>query len=90
VQWFYPEFEIAKGEVWTGSSIEAHFWNVRGTGATEQHLDLSWQQFPTGSLVRDFALLDREALGDSDATVQRCELLLHRVLVYLAQRLPSD
>lgn len=85
MQWFYPDFEIAKGEVWTGSSIERHFWNVRGLGAVAQSLDLSWKQFPVDSVVRNFVLLDRHALGDSDATMERCALLLQRVLSYLTQ-----
>ena len=84
VQWFYPEYEIAKGEVWTGTGVEHHFWNVRGTGDAADRLDLSWQQFPAGSAVRSFVLLDRTALGDSEATVERCKLLLRRVLARLS------
>ncbi len=83
VQWFYPEYEIAKGEVWTGISTERHFWNVHGLGPDAHLLDLSWKQFPAESVVRSFVLLDRHALGDSDATVARCTLLLERVLSYL-------
>lgn len=83
VQWFHPEYDVAKGEVWTGTRVEQHFWNVRGADA--QVLDLSWQQFPAGSVVRDFVLLDRTAFGDSAATVARCALLLERVLAQLAQ-----
>jgi hypothetical protein len=91
VQWFYPEFEIAKGEVWTGSSLEQHFWNVRGIGAHADRLDLNWQQFPSGSVVRNFVLLDRDTLRDSDGTVERCALLLERVLSYLgSRRSPCD
>ena len=86
MQWFYPEYEIAKGLVWTGSTAEQHFWNVRGAGEGADVLDLSWDQFPPGSVVRDFVLLDRNALGDSPETVERCELLLHRVLSHLSQR----
>lgn len=85
VQWFYPEYEIAKGQVWTGASLEDHFWNVRGNGREAERLDLSWQQFPRGSVVRRFVLLDRRAVVDSAATVERCALLLQRVLLYLAQ-----
>ena len=36
VQWFYPEYEIAKGDVWTGASVEQHFWNVRGQDANAE------------------------------------------------------
>jgi hypothetical protein len=85
VQWFYPEYEIAKGEVWTGPSVEQHFWNIRGIGEDTEWLDLSWKQFPPGSVVRHFTLLDRESLGDSASTLERCALLLQRVLSYLAQ-----
>lgn len=84
VQWFYPDYEIARGEVWTGSGIEHHFWNVRGSGDDAAWLDLSWQQFPPGSVVRSFVLLDRHTLGDSAGTVERCALLLHRVRSHLA------
>jgi len=81
VQWFFPELEIASGEVWTGTSTEDHFWNVRSDGKV---IDLSWKQFPTGSSVRKFRVLDRETPGNSPPTVARCELLLQRVLVNLA------
>ena len=83
VQWLYPEYDIASGEVWTGSAVEHHFWNVRGCGADADWLDLSWQQFPPGSVVRHHVVLDRSALGDSVATVERCVLLLRRVLLHL-------
>ena len=83
MQWFYPEYEIAKGEVWTGSAIECHFWNARAGNDDAHQLDLSWQQFPAGSVVLNYTLLDRRQLDDSDATVKRCALLLQRVLSYL-------
>jgi hypothetical protein len=82
VQFFYPQFEIARGEVWTGSGAECHFWNVRGSGDGVEWIDLSWKQFPPGSAVRRFELLDRRSLGDSPPTVARCELLLRRVLAH--------
>jgi hypothetical protein len=47
------------------------------------YIDLSWQQFPTGSVVRELIVLDRQDLGDSEATIQRCALLLRRVENYL-------
>jgi hypothetical protein len=83
VQWFYPEYDIAKGNVWTGASVEEHFWNVRGAGEAAEWLDLSWRQFPAGSVVRDFLLLDRNSLGDSERAKERCALLLRRVLSHL-------
>lgn len=88
VQWFYPEFEIATGEIWTGSSIEHHFWNVQGAGDGAGWVDLTWKQFPPGSVVRRFEILDRNALGDSQGTQERCALLLRRVLAHLARVVP--
>ena len=85
VQWFLPETEIASGKVWTGSEMEHHFWNVRHVDVAPEWIDLSWQQFPPGSTVRSYWLLDRTALGDSPPTVERCALLLRRVLAHLAE-----
>lgn len=84
VQWFFPELEIACGDVWTGSSLESHFWNVRGSGEDLEKIDLTWSQFPPGSVVRRYEVLDRAKLVDSAATVDRCALLLERVLLNLA------
>jgi hypothetical protein len=86
VQHFYPETEIACGDVWTGSGTECHFWNVRGAGDEAGWIDLSWKQFPPGSVVQRFKLLDRRLLGDSPPTVERCALLLRRVLSHLAEQ----
>ncbi len=83
VQWFYPEFEIACGDVWTGSGTECHFWNVHGLGDGMTRIDLTWKQFPQDSIVQKFKVLDRTTLGDSPATVERCALLLRRVLLEL-------
>jgi hypothetical protein len=88
VQFFYPDTEIACGDVWTGSGTECHFWNVRGSGSEAEWIDLSWQQFPSGSVVGRFKLLDRRLLGDSPPTVERCALLLRRVLSHLADPQP--
>jgi hypothetical protein len=125
VQFFYPETEIACGDVWTGSATECHFWNVRNSGPDAEWIDLTWQQFPPrlgraalqaarppllgrqpavrnsgpdaewidltwqqfppGSVVRHFKLLDRHCLEDSPPTVERCALLLRRVLAHLAE-----
>jgi hypothetical protein len=84
VQVFYPDFEIACGDVWTGSGTQCHFWNVRGSGKDAEWIDLSWKQFPPASVVNHFKLLDRRHLGDSPPTVERCALLLRRVLSRLA------
>jgi hypothetical protein len=83
VQHYYPATEIIKGKVWTGESEEIHFWNGLPVGDDWYHIDLSWQQFPTGSVVRELIVLDRQDLGDSEATIQRCALLLRRVENYL-------
>lgn len=86
VQHFYPATEILKGNVDTGKSVEVHLWNGLRVGEQWYHIDLSWQQFPPGSTVIDFVVLDRENLGDSEATIQRCALLLKRVEDYLSRR----
>lgn len=83
VQHYYPETEIIKGKVWTGKSLEVHFWNGLRVGDDWYHIDLSWQQFPAGSIVREFAVLERQELNDSDATRLRCALLLKQVDDYL-------
>ena len=79
VQHYYPATEILKGKVWTGESEEIHFWNALPLGDQWYHIDLSWQQFPAGSVVREFVVLDRQNLGDTEPTIQRCALLLKRV-----------
>ncbi|HEX8213940.1 MAG TPA: hypothetical protein VF582_00545 [Allosphingosinicella sp.] len=84
VQWFFPELEIVRGEVDTGSSVECHFWNIGRDSGILAHVDLSWAQFPAASVVRSFEVLDRTALDDSQPTIARCRLLLDRVLVRLA------
>ena len=80
---YYPATEILKGKVWTGEREEIHFWNGLPVGDTWYHIDFSWSQFPTGSVVRDFVVLDRHDLGDSEATLDRCSLLRKRVEAYL-------
>jgi len=83
VQWFFPELEIASGEVDTGAGLEWHFWNVRMDGEAVRQVDLSWSQFPPGSTLRHFKLLDRNALNDSPPTIERCALLLKRLRAHL-------
>ena len=85
VQWFFPDLEIASGEVDTGSAFEAHFWNIDPTSDPAKHVDLTWQQFAEGSKVVSFKILDRHALNDSSPTILRCQLLLERVLVRLEE-----
>ncbi len=81
VEWFFPEFRVVVGEVDTGAGGECHFWNVAPDGT---HVDLSWQQFPPGSVVTRFEPLDSAARPDSPATIERCALLRDRVLAHLA------
>jgi hypothetical protein len=84
VQWFFLDYEIASGEVDTGSALECHFWNVDPKCNPPIHVDLTWQQFAQGSKVKQFRILDRHQLGDSPPTIERCRLLLERVLIHLA------
>ncbi len=83
VQHYYPETEIIKGKVWTGRTLEVHFWNGLRIDGDWYHIDLSWQQFPAGSIIREFIVIERQELNDSEATMQRCALLLKRVDDYL-------
>jgi hypothetical protein len=86
VQHYYPATEIIKGKVWTGNAVEVHFWNGLRVGDDWYHIDLSWQQFPVGSTVQAFEILERRELNDSEGTMQRCALLLRRVDDYLKAR----
>ncbi|MFM0247761.1 hypothetical protein PQR05_37780 [Paraburkholderia sediminicola] len=86
VQRYYPETEIIKGKVWTGETADVHFWNGLRVGDDWYHIDLSWQQFPAGSVIQEFSILERQELNDSQATMQRCELLFKRVDDYLNAR----
>jgi hypothetical protein len=83
VQFFFPRFDIAAGDVDTGSAIEAHFWNIDRASKPAEHVDLTWQQFPDPSRKLGFRVLDRHRFGDSPQTVLRCRALLQRVLVQL-------
>jgi len=84
VQFFFPETEIVKGHVWNGKALEIHFWNLLDVRGALYHIDFTWQQFPAGSTVRDYKILDRNNLGDSPPTIARCELMKQRVSDYLA------
>lgn len=86
LQLLYPALEIVEGRVWTGIAEEKHFWNLLGTAVGEVHVDLTWQQFPPGSVVRDWHVRDRATLNDSEATLQRVEVLLQGVHRHLDQR----
>ena len=85
VQHFLPRSEIVKGSVWTRTQHEIHFWNELIVDGARIAVDLTWQQFPPGSIVTAQGTLDRDELGDSPATVARCDLLLASVLARLGQ-----
>jgi hypothetical protein len=84
VQRYFPATEIAEGKVWTGNSIERHFWNVLVVDGAEYHIDLTWQQFPHGSVVQDYRVWPRDELTESPGTVERIDLLANRVAQLLA------
>ena len=85
IQFHLPDAEIMKGLVWTGESEEIHFWNALRAGEHWFHIDLTWHQFPHGSSIRSFAVLDRANLGDGPETISRCERLRQRVSEFLFQ-----
>jgi len=86
VQHYYPETEIIKGRVWNGKTREVHFWNGLRIGDEWYHIDLTWEQFPSGSVIQEFAVIDRRELNDSEGTMVRCALLLERVKDFLKAR----
>jgi hypothetical protein len=86
IQHFFPETEIVKGRIWNGRELETHFWNVLTLDSNEYHVDLTWQQFPHGSSVRSYELMDRNSLGDGQQTIRRVELLLDKVKAFLANK----
>jgi hypothetical protein len=83
VQHFLPRSEIVKGSVWTGVREEIHFWSELVVDNATIAIDLTWQQFPPGSVVTARETLDRNRLGDGPTTVARCDLLLADVLEHL-------
>ncbi len=87
IQFLWPEIEIVEGEVWTGESIEKHFWNLLVTDGVECHIDLTWQQFPDGSEVKNWRVRERESLGDGQDTVDRVSLLFERVSRHISLQL---
>ena len=83
IQHNYAQTEIVRGNVWTGQSSELHFWNVLETAGQWVHIDLTWKQFPAGSIVTEFELLERKALDDGPSAIRRCSLLIQRVQKHL-------
>ena len=86
VQHYYLETEIIKGKVWTGKTLGVHFWNGLRSGDDWFHIDLTWQQFPVGSIIQEFVVIARQEFNASEATILRCELLYKRVDDYLNGR----
>lgn len=84
VQHFLPASEIVKGTVRAGTREEIHFWNELPIAQGTIAIDLTWQQFPPGSVVTARQTMDRDELGDGPATVARCDHLLDAVRTYLA------
>lgn len=84
LQAFFPALEIAQGGIWTGTEMETHFWNLLAVDGMEYHVDLTWQQFPLGSEVREWSVRRRADLNDSAATIERVDRLLRRVRTRLA------
>ncbi len=83
VQHYFPNTHIVRGMVWTGNAEEVHVWNVLAVDGTTYHIDLSWRQFPPGSVVKSYAILLEDGT-DSEATLKRIETLLQRVQDYLS------
>jgi hypothetical protein len=78
-----PQAEIVEGVVWTGNTSEKHFWNLLSVDGVDYHIDLTWQQFPQGSVVTEWTVRNRATLGDSEATAQRVKTLFERVEAHL-------
>lgn len=83
LQYFFPELDIAKGIVWTGQASEKHYWNVLMNNGQYYHIDLTWQQFPHGSIVEEYVICNRRSFADNTATKQRVAILLERTQAYL-------
>ncbi len=84
VQYYLPQTEILQGSVWTGASEETHFWNGMKVDSDWQHIDLTRDQFPAGSFIQKFSVLERRDIVDSESTQKRFALLLQRVRVLLS------
>jgi len=72
VQRYYPETEIIKGKVWTGETADVHFWNGLRVGDDWYHIDLSWQQFPAGSVIQEFSWCMRRHSATCRHSRPRC------------------
>lgn len=79
IQYYFPQTEVVEGIVVTPNGEEKHFWNILVVNGDEYHVDLSWQQFPPGSSVKEYKVRDRQEFGDGEDAIRRVELLLSRV-----------
>ena len=87
IQLYFPDLEMIEGEVETGESVEKHFWNLSIENSVEHHIDLTWQQFPEKSVIKQWKVRDRNTLRDSEQTIARVNLLHERVKVYLSNEI---
>lgn len=85
LQLFFPKAEIVEGEVWTGETVEKHFWVILECDECRCHLDFTWQQFPESSIVKSWKIRDRENLNDGEETIRRVSILHERVVEYLSR-----
>ena len=86
VQHYFPKAVIIEGQVWTGKQTEKHFWNMIIIEGQELHVDLTWQQFPHGSVVKEYKIRERATLGDDEDAIRRVDLLMKRVKEHLAKQ----
>ena len=86
VQHFLPASEVVRGTVHTGARQETHFWNELPVWEGTVAIDLTWRQFPPGSVVTARETLDRNEFGDGPSTVARCDRLLAAVRAYLGDQ----
>jgi len=84
LQLYYPDMEIVEGAVKTTDGLEKHFWNLVIIEDHEYHIDLTWQQFPPGSIVQNYKIRERNTLNDNQPTIERVQLLHDRVAKKLA------
>jgi hypothetical protein len=85
VQRYFPATEIAEGKGVDWTSVECHFWNVLVVDGVEYHIDLTWQQFPHGSVVPDYRVCPCDEIMERPETVERVDLLADGVARFLVQ-----
>ena len=80
VEHFFPETQVVKGDVWSATTIDTHFWNVLPVGKEMIPIDFTWQQFSPGSYIRSYRRVLSDISADREVTRQRYELLKSRVV----------